>query len=172
MVLSIPLSVLTSRSSLGKRVRELGLLFTPEEISPPLELVSLRIRMAKIEQPSQTAPPGSGIPEMVLDPYANAIHVSLLRQMQSTPSYARPIAKLAAQGRDPSAVGERLLTKGSEALQPEENRFVLSDPETMAWLHQQAWKRPDETLAAELRDLLQPARRKDDMAAEPKRASL
>jgi membrane glycosyltransferase len=99
---------------------------------------------------------------MILDPYANAIHVSLLRQMQSTPSYVRPIAKLAAEGWDPRALGERLLMKGSEALQPEERRFVLSDLETMAWLHQQAWKRSDETLAAELRDLLQPPQRTDD----------
>src|SRR5262245_57050130 len=166
MVLSIPLSVLTSRSSLGKRARELGLLLTPEEISPPPELLSLRTRMAKIEQPSQTVPPGSGIAEMILDPYANAIHVSLVRQMQSTPSYARPIAKLAAQGWDPRALAERLLIKGAEALQPEESRFVLADPEKMAWLHQQAWQRPDETFAAEFRDLLQPPRRQDDTTAE------
>jgi membrane glycosyltransferase len=42
MVLSIPLSVWTSRRSLGARARKLGLFLTPEETKPPVELVSLR----------------------------------------------------------------------------------------------------------------------------------
>ena len=45
MVLSVPLSVLTSRRSLGAKARSLGLFLTPEEICPPMEIVSLRGRM-------------------------------------------------------------------------------------------------------------------------------
>src|SRR5215472_5565320 len=45
MVLSIPLSVWTNRQTLGARMRKLGLLLTPEETKPPLELVALRSRM-------------------------------------------------------------------------------------------------------------------------------
>ena len=43
MVLSVPLSVLTSRRNLGARARKLGLFLTPEETAPPPELVSLRV---------------------------------------------------------------------------------------------------------------------------------
>ena len=42
MVLSIPLSVLTSRSRLGAYTRGIGLFLTPEETSPPPELDTLR----------------------------------------------------------------------------------------------------------------------------------
>lgn len=41
MVLSVPITVLTSRSSLGRRARSLGLLLTPEETAPPPELAAL-----------------------------------------------------------------------------------------------------------------------------------
>ncbi|MDB6109009.1 MAG: glycosyl transferase family 2, partial [Pedosphaera sp.] len=79
MVLAIPLSVLTSRSGWGVRARGLGLFLTPEETSPPPELDTLRVRMATMAGAGQTEvrPKDSGLEEIVLDPYVNAIHVSL-----------------------------------------------------------------------------------------------
>src|SRR5262249_31373714 len=50
MILSVPLSVFTSRSSLGAWTRHLGLFLTPEETSPPPELDTLRVRMALLEK--------------------------------------------------------------------------------------------------------------------------
>jgi membrane glycosyltransferase len=40
MVFSVPLSVLTSRRTLGLAAKSLGLFLTPEEIRPPQEIVS------------------------------------------------------------------------------------------------------------------------------------
>ena len=41
----------------------------------------------------------------------------------------------------------RLLAGGPEALQPAERMLVMSDSDTMSWLHRQVWLRPSETLA-------------------------
>jgi membrane glycosyltransferase len=46
LILSVPLTMLTSRASVGKWLRRAGLLLTPEETNPPEELVALEERMA------------------------------------------------------------------------------------------------------------------------------
>ena len=57
MALSIPLSVFTSRRHLGARLRKLGLFLTPEETTPPSELVALRSRM-KVHEITNDITPG------------------------------------------------------------------------------------------------------------------
>jgi len=150
MVLSIPLSAFVSRGSLGARVRSLRLLLTPEETSPPPELAALRARLAALEKAGETAPhlPDSGIAEAVLDPYVNAIHVSLLREKRLNPVYAESLAKLGVGRPEVRVLGEKLLAEGPGALKPDEKLLVLSDADAMPWLHRQAWVRPSETLAS------------------------
>jgi len=46
LILSVPLTMLTSRASVGKWLRRVGLLLTPEETNTPEELVALEERMA------------------------------------------------------------------------------------------------------------------------------
>jgi membrane glycosyltransferase len=46
LILSVPLTMLTSRASVGKWLRRAGLLLTPEETNTPEELVALEERMA------------------------------------------------------------------------------------------------------------------------------
>ena len=41
LVLAIPLAMLTSRADLGRRARQWGLFVTPEETTPPPELIAL-----------------------------------------------------------------------------------------------------------------------------------
>src|SRR5260221_13652456 len=84
MALSVPLSVLTSRRSLGSWTRGLGLFLTPEETQPPEEIVSLRSHLKIHTLTASPVPPVPhfGLAEAILDPYVNAIHVSLLREMQ------------------------------------------------------------------------------------------
>ncbi len=105
MALSIPLSVFTSRRHLGARLRKMGMFLTPEETAPPPELVALRARMKVHEittdttaaaQETATRRTHAGLAEAVLDPYVNAIHVSLLREKQLNPTYAEQLAKLGA----------------------------------------------------------------------------
>ncbi|MGD0744715.1 MAG: glucans biosynthesis glucosyltransferase MdoH, partial [Verrucomicrobiota bacterium] len=150
MALSIPLSVFTSRRSLGARARKLDLFLTPEETAPPLELVALRARMKVHEITEDTTPrhPHAGLAEAVLDPYVNAIHVSLLREKQLNPVYAEQLARLGVGGAAVHALGEKLLAQGPDKLTDAERLLIMADAHTLVWLHQQAWLRPDESLAS------------------------
>jgi len=150
MALSIPLSVLTSRKSLGARARSLGLFLTPEEIKLPQELLSLRSHMKihELTGGNSTRGPHAGLAEAVLDPYVNAIHVSLLREKQLNPVYAEQLSKLGVGGDRVQTLGEKLLVEGPDKLSPSERLLVMADQRMMVWLHQQAWQRPGETLAS------------------------
>jgi membrane glycosyltransferase len=149
MALSIPLSVITSRASLGEKARNLSLFITPEETEPPAELAALRARMAMLEESGQLVlrPADSGLADAVLDPYVNAIHVSLLREKRQNPDYAKALADLGVGKPEVRALCEKLLTEGPERLQRTEKLLILSDAELLPWLHRQAWLRPSETLA-------------------------
>jgi len=83
----------------------------------------------------------------VLDPYVNAIHVSLLREKRLNPVYAEQFARLGSGTEAISALGEKLLAEGPDKLTQPERMSVMADQRVMVWLHQQAWLRPDEKLA-------------------------
>ncbi len=89
----------------------------------------------------------AGLAEAVLDPYVNAIHVSLLREKQLNPTYAEQFVRLGAGTDGVRALGEKLLSEGPEKLRPPERLSVMADQRVMVWLHQQAWLRPEEKLA-------------------------
>ena len=149
MVLSIPLSVLTSRSRWGARTRRWGLFLTPEETTPPPELADLRARMAALVEADKSAPllRDAGLADALLDPYVNAIHVSLLREKGLNPEYSAALAQLGAGKPEVKLLGEKLLSEGPTALKRDEKLLVLSDAATMSWLHRQVWLRPSESLA-------------------------
>ena len=149
MVLSVPFSVLTSRSHFGARSRSLGLFLTPEETSPPPELDTLRVRMATMAGVGETAerPRDWGLAEIVLDPYVNAIHVSLLREKKLNPNYAEALSRLGVGSPEVRVLGAKLMAGGPDALDTREKMLVMSDSDTMSWLHRQIWLRAGGTLA-------------------------
>jgi membrane glycosyltransferase len=149
MVLSIPLSVWTSRASFGERTRDMGLFLTPEETQPPVELAVLRVRMASLEaaEPAPPTPTDAGVAEAVLDPYVNAIHVSLLREKRLNPDYDQALTQLGVGKPEVRALAEKLLVEGPSALSGKEKLLVLADGDTMSWLHRQTWLRPSQHLA-------------------------
>jgi len=163
MVLSIPLSVWTSRRNLGARARKLGLFLTPEETKPPVELVSLRsqMRIHKITDDNTPPRPHAGLAEAALDPYVNAIHVSLLREKQLNPVYAEQLSKLGVGREEVRILGEKLLAQGPAQLTMAERLLIMSDARVMVWLHQQLWLRPGETLAPWWRAAIQEYSRRD-----------
>ncbi len=122
---------------------------TPEEISAPAELASLAARMEMLEKSGDLAPSpaNAGIGAAVLDPYVNAIHVSLLREKRLNPEYSDALGKLGVGKPQVRILAEKLLLEGPEALKRDEKLLVLSDADTMSWVHRQAWLRPSETLA-------------------------
>src|SRR5678815_4330464 len=66
LVLAIPLSVYTSRASLGKRARRAGLFLIPEETSPPPEI-------AAMQRYTREAPPPATWTDAVVDGAFNAM---------------------------------------------------------------------------------------------------
>jgi membrane glycosyltransferase len=147
MIFSIPLSVFSSRRSWGLRAREMGLFLTPEETAPPAELIELRERMAQKSEASRPASASSGLAGSIVDPYLNAIHISLLRENETNPGHSAALRKLSEGSAPPRVLGEKLLAEGATALQPAEKLLVMSDAETMSWLHRQIWTRPEESMA-------------------------
>jgi len=150
MAFSVPLSVLTSRRSLGAHARRLGFFLTPEETKPPVELVLLRAQLRIHELTDDPTPPRphAGLAEAILDPYVNAIHVSLLREKQLNPVYAEQFSKFGCGGEQVQTLGEKLLADGPDKLTAAERMQVMADQRVMVWLHQQTWQRPGESLAA------------------------
>jgi membrane glycosyltransferase len=148
MVSSIPLSVLTNRRGLGLAAQKLRLFATPEETSPSKELQLLRERMEK-HAPADEESRGkdSGLADAVLDPYANAIHISLQLEKRLTPGHTTAISKLSAGQENPRALGERLLRVGPDALTQREKLVLLADADAMSWLHKRIWLEPSESLA-------------------------
>jgi membrane glycosyltransferase len=149
MILSIPLSVLTSRAQWGLAARNLGLFLTPDETAPAAEIAGFRSSLAALERAGELKPlePYSGVADVVLDPYVNAIHVSLLREKRQNPSYARALLNLGTGQPRVRMLCEKLLQEGPAVLKREETLLILSDAEQLPWLHRQAWLRPSATLA-------------------------
>lgn len=151
MVLSIPLSVWFSRRSWGQLAKRLGLFLTPEELEP-LPVLS---RLEQLEGgtasegicPVDPESRGEGrLVRAVIDPYVNAVHVTLLREKALNPEYARELESVSRSVGGIEELRERLLKEGPGALSAAENLALLSDTESMTWLHSQVWIRPAESL--------------------------
>lgn len=147
---SIPLSVWTSRLELGLAAKREKLFLVPEESSPPREVLEA------VHPPVEPdARPLRGITAAVLDPFLNAVHVSLLRRnrrrlMTGQKVYgatAGSVIPTAGESRARRLLAERLLREGPAALETPEMIAVLSDIDNMLWLHRQAWLRPNKDLA-------------------------
>jgi len=141
LVLSAPLSILLSRAQLGRRARELGLFLTPDETEPAPVLTELERNLEECYKHMQPIPElrrDYGLMQAILDPYVNAVHVSLLRQRRpGSYSVRRYFVDLR----------RRLLADGPDKLTTREKMALLLDPESMNWLHEQLWKMPAEQLS-------------------------
>lgn len=141
LVLSAPVSIFLGKAGFGARARELGLFLTPEETEPPPELVRLRQHLEecyRLMQPIPQLRADYGLLQAVLDPYVNAVHVSLLRQREGSHAVKSYFVRLRA----------RLLAEGPLALAHREKMALLLDADSMIWLHEQLWKEPADRLAA------------------------
>ena len=147
---SIPVSVWTSRLEIGLNAKREKLFLTPEETNPPLEVVQ-----ATTPIKDQDNSRYRGITAAVLDPFLNAVHVSLLRRnrrrlMSGQKVYGATVATSvpkAGESRARRLLAERLLREGPRALDQAETLSILSDIDNMLWLHRQAWLRPNKDLA-------------------------
>ena len=121
LALAIPISVFSSRVSLGRALRRARMFVIPEEAEPPQELQTVRAHAER----AWTAP---RFVDMVVDPHLNALASAAL------PRPARSSDKVGARHlRTIVTATER----GPDALTDGQKRLVLTDPLVLSQLHVQ-----------------------------------
>jgi membrane glycosyltransferase len=136
LILSIPLSVWSSRAKAGRWIRKFGLFLIPEEIQPPNELESLRriLYLQKISRSDISRQHQEGFVRAVIDPWVNRLHLSLLGKKKHV---SEPIARKRERLR------EKALLQGPGNLSSKEKKALLDDPMALHELHQKIWEAPE-----------------------------
>ena len=140
LIFSIPISIVFSKTSLGKTARQHGFFLTPEETAPPPELRQLLENLLACYRrfpPFEPLRPDYGMMQAVLDPYINAMHVSLLRQRRPSEEARERFGQ----------IRQRVLRDGPAGITSKEKMALLLDSESMIWLHRELWSCPVGTLA-------------------------
>ncbi|NMO22246.1 glucans biosynthesis glucosyltransferase MdoH [Pyxidicoccus fallax] len=123
LLLSIPLSVLTARASLGLWAERAGLFLIPEETEPPRVLS----RAQDVTEEHAVAPVADAVDHVLTDAKAHALHLALL---ESQPGLeAVPVALASAR--------RKLLGGSVEPLSAPEKVAVLLDAGTLAEAREQ-----------------------------------
>ncbi|GAB3381122.1 glucans biosynthesis glucosyltransferase MdoH [Azotobacter armeniacus] len=127
LTLSIPVSVLSSRVGLGRRLRELKLFLIPEEHDTPAELRATE----RYTQESRRRALGGAFVRAVADPLGNALACAMAttRHGQS-----------AAIERQRAERVIHALAAGPERLDDRARLVLLGDPVALARLHLQLWE--------------------------------
>jgi len=127
LIVSIPVSVYTSRVSLGRRLQHSGLFVIPEELDPPTE-----IRAAVMTTDRDAPTPG--FVDAVIDPAVNAL----------------VCATGAPHARSSDMAGEErrqlirfALAAGPEALTDAQKMRLVDDPDALTELHTAVWTSTD-----------------------------
>jgi membrane glycosyltransferase len=138
MALAIPFSIMTAGRRSGK---SRGLFSTLEELDPPQVIGELSHHLEQAHERSIPLPAlaqNYGLLQAALDPYVNALHVSLLRQRQ----------RVTAENRDYlDQLRKRIVREGPDALTKRELSALMYDPDMMLRLHYDLWSGSGENLA-------------------------
>ncbi|MFT4175579.1 MAG: glucans biosynthesis glucosyltransferase MdoH [Luteolibacter sp.] len=129
LILSVPVSVITSRARYGQALRRKKILCTPEELHPP-EIIRLADAATAAVDPALDASSESrrGLIAAVVDPYVNGVHVALLENSEFTP--------------EEEQLAERCLAEGPGALTKNELSELLYLAPAMLMMHRAVWLRP------------------------------
>jgi membrane glycosyltransferase len=119
LMLSIPLSVLSSRIPLGRWLRRAGLFMIPEEVNPPEEL-------RRMQTYRHRAAPLPGFVDAVVDPLAHALACASGNMRRSQP------AALVESRRQ---LIQEAVAGGPEALGTAQRAALLGDPVALSHLH-------------------------------------
>jgi membrane glycosyltransferase len=122
LMLSVPISVYSSRVSLGRRLRRAKIFVIPEEVDPPRELASVRSHLADAVATPRFV-------NAVVDPVTNAIVAA------ASPSYARRAR--AAESR--RALIAAAVAQGPDELTDRQKRLLLGDRIALTELHHRVW---------------------------------
>ena len=122
LMLSIPISVLASRVTVGRRLRRGRIFLIPEEATPPPELRALRAQQRRVPAPS-------GFVDAVTDPLLNAVVCAAAghtRHSEIRHAWHQTLV-------DKAVVG------GPDALAAHDKLELLDDPEALSALHFAVW---------------------------------
>jgi membrane glycosyltransferase len=149
LMLSIPLSVYTSRLRLGRRLRAAGLFLIPEEARPPAEIRAMMQAVA-------SAPMPPGFVDAVIDPATNALACAA--------AVARFTRTALVQNQRMQKV-DVALVEGPDGLSASSKLRLLGDPIALSRLHWRVWTSPDAHVV--WRDAIASARRTAVVVATP-----
>jgi len=137
LTLSVPLSVWTSRPSVGERFQQLGLLLTPEEIAPSRELRWMQSYQQEYRLSLSPLPIDKehGFIRAVVDPWVHAMHLSFLREERH---YSAAVLKRRR------GLVEKALFFGPDMLTAPEKKGLLYDPSALKSLHKAVWSTSDQ----------------------------
>jgi membrane glycosyltransferase len=123
LVLSIPLSVVTSRVAPGRRLRRRRWFVIPEETRPP---APIRATHRYLRHP----PPPVDVVDAIVDPLTNALVAALAVARRRAP---------ASVVRERDATIARIVAQGPAALGRAERNLLLADPLALCRLHLAVW---------------------------------
>jgi membrane glycosyltransferase len=126
LIVSIPVSVYTSRVALGRRLRAAGMFVIPEELAPPEEIRATIIA-------TRDAPRPKGFVDAVVDPVTNALICAV-----GTARNHRPTAMRS----DHHQLLHMALTQGPTALSEAQQMCIIGDPALLSHLHVAVWTSP------------------------------
>ena len=135
LLLSIPVSMLSSSIALGRQARALGLFLTPEETELPVVLRYLEENLQEAEPvlPILRETPASRFVQALTDPYVNALHRSLLPPREPPGKRRRHYLE---------GLVHQLEEEGPDSLSAAQKRDLISDPDMLLRLHTLFWSRP------------------------------
>jgi membrane glycosyltransferase len=140
---AIPLSVWSSRPGPGRTLRRWRIFVTPEELRPPPELAEIEERLSRrhtvLSERFDPSAPREGITRAIVDPYVNAVHVSLMTRPEDSSPQAVPEST--------RRTAERLLAAGPLEVDDAALRQVASNPDLLLELHRRIWITPFAELA-------------------------
>jgi len=132
LILAVPLSVLTSRASLGEIAGRLKLFLTPVDVDPPRELACFAANLAR---PAPFCPfrlpPGAGFARAVVIPRVFVLHATLAHNTRRNPP--GKTARL-------RQLMDRALAQGPDSLSPKEKMAILNEPDCLYTLHREVWE--------------------------------
>ena len=131
LMLSIPVSVISSRTNLGLKARDAKLFLIPEEHTPPQELISTD----QYTHENRWHALNDGFVRAVVDPQQNALACALAT---SRHRHAEPIEWMRIERVRHAIKG------GPEQLNNHERLQLLSDPVALARLHEAIWAEGNE----------------------------
>jgi len=139
LLLSIPVSMLTSRAELGRLYRKMRIFTTPEEVRQPREYedINTYLNASAQDRTSFGIPPEEGFLRAAVVPAVNTLHRSLLR-------CPRTLAPEIEQRRD--AILNKAMQHGPQALGKKEKKELLYDAQRMKTLHEHIWELPQDVL--------------------------